>query len=194
MNEDHSEEVLELRDDQREGVGTERAIAAIEAPIREARADDRRFRHLAYLPNIVEEDVAQLNQKEREYGASWKKRGGVGAFMMLARKWDRLENMVDELRTYDAPSPDSHIPGHENERVAFVAGPYDIFSHVEGSNLEGGDAESLIDTIGDLRRYLLLVEAEMRARAGVPLIGDGDAMGITVERDPHPPGADAANL
>ena len=27
------------------------------------------------------------------YGDSWKQRG-VGAFMMLARKWDRIENQV----------------------------------------------------------------------------------------------------
>lgn len=143
--------------------GTDRAIAAIEAPIRAARADEARFAHLAYLPDIAKQDVEQLNQKEREYGASWKKRGGVGAFMMLARKWDRVENMVDEMRTYEFQKTD-------NERVyptqQYVAGPYDIFSHVQGSELENGDAEALLDTIGDLRRYLMLVEAEMRSRLG----------------------------
>ena len=35
-----------------------------------------------------------LDKKERHYGSSWKKRGGVGAFMMLARKWDRIENIA----------------------------------------------------------------------------------------------------
>jgi len=30
-------------------------------------------------------------RKNREYDESWRKRGGVGAFMMLARKWDRIE-------------------------------------------------------------------------------------------------------
>lgn len=32
-----------------------------------------------------------LITKEGVYGDSWKKRGGVGAFMMLARKFDRIE-------------------------------------------------------------------------------------------------------
>lgn len=141
--------------------GTARAIAAIESPIREARADESRYAHLAFLPDIAKQDVEQLNQKEREYGASWKKRGGVGAFMMLARKWDRLENMVDELRTY---TPVDNI----SIRPDYVAGPYDVFSHAKGSEMEGGDAESLLDTIGDLRRYLMLVEAEMRSRLTPP--------------------------
>lgn len=143
--------------EQQQDMGTDRAIEAIESPIRTARADERRFLHLALLPEIVQADVEQLNQKEREYGASWKKRGGVGAFMMLARKWDRLENMVDELKTYQPPNSEQPI----TKRDGFTAGPYDIFSHVRGSELEGKAAESLLDTIGDLRRYLLLVEAEM---------------------------------
>ena len=134
--------------------GVDRAIAAVEAPIRQVRSEEARYAHLAFLPEIAQEDVDQLNQKEREYGASWKKRGGVGAFMMLARKWDRLENMVDELKVYDTPTG----------KAGFYAGPYDIFSHVEGSEREGKSAEALLDTIGDLRRYLMLVEAEMRSR------------------------------
>lgn len=171
MREDHED----LRSRADTG-GTERAIAAIEEPIRQVRADEDRFRHLAYLPAIAEEDIAQLNQKEREYGASWKKRGGVGAFMMLARKWDRFENMVDEMKTYrPAQGNYPQVP------PKYVAGPYDVFSHVEGSNLEGKAAESLIDTIGDLRRYLFLLEAEMRSRAGVPIASDGNVMGTQVE-------------
>lgn len=39
-----------------------------------------------------------LDKKERHYGSSWKKRGGVGAFMMLARKWDRIENIAERNR------------------------------------------------------------------------------------------------
>lgn len=156
------EDVLELGPEHRaHDEGTDRAIEAIEAPIRTARADERRFLHLALLPEIAQADVAELNQKEREYGASWKKRGGVGAFMMLARKWDRLENMVDEMRHY---TPAGAEPTPITHRGTYAAGPYDIFSHVIGSELEGGAAESLLDTVGDLRRYLMLVEAEMRAQ------------------------------
>jgi hypothetical protein len=32
-----------------------------------------------------------LVEKGEIYGDSWKLRGGIGAFMMLARKWDRIE-------------------------------------------------------------------------------------------------------
>ena len=43
-------------------------------------------------------DVVNLDKKDDFYGSSWKKRGGIGAFMMLARKWDRLENILKESR------------------------------------------------------------------------------------------------
>ena len=38
---------------------------------------------------IAKQDAQKLHEAEQSYGDSWKKRGGVGAFMMLARKWDR---------------------------------------------------------------------------------------------------------
>lgn len=46
------------------------------------------------LARTLEFDYDKLIERDIEYNASWKKRGGVGAFMMLARKWDRLEPMV----------------------------------------------------------------------------------------------------
>jgi hypothetical protein len=78
---------------------------------------------------IARNDVAKLKVAEKSYGVSWRKRGGMGAFMMLARKWDRIENQVKA----------------EN---------YDIFSSYEKDKRE----EGLLDDIQDLRRYLLLVE------------------------------------
>jgi hypothetical protein len=87
-----------------------------------------------FLPKITEEDIAGLLKARESYGDSWKKRGGVGAFMMLARKFDRIENAL--------------------------AGNYDIFTAIETDKR----AEGIIDDVRDLRRYLLLVEAEMRAR------------------------------
>ena len=45
---------------------------------------------------IAKQDAQKLHEAEQSYGDSWKKRGGVGAFMMLARKWDRLEKQVNE--------------------------------------------------------------------------------------------------
>jgi hypothetical protein len=79
-------------------------------------------------------DVQVLIEKGKTYGDSWKSRGGVGAFMMLARKWDRIEN------------------------IAKAAG-WDI---LEAGKQNTGD---VLDDIADLRRYLLLVETEARARA-----------------------------
>lgn len=121
--------------------------------------EDLKTRHLPFLQEVADADVQQLLQKDKEYGASWKSRGGVGAFMMLARKWDRLENMVKAGRVYLSKDADDH--DHTTEASA-----YDIFRHALGSQRERGDAEALLDTIGDLRRYLLLVEGEVLAASG----------------------------
>lgn len=84
------------------------------------------------IEEVAMNDVAQLREKGKSYGTSWRNRGGVGAFMMLARKWDRLEN------------------------AAKVSG-YDIFKLVA----EDMRKEGVIDDIRDLRRYLLLVESHL---------------------------------
>lgn len=54
------------------------------------------FRMLGMAAN----DVAELVKKNASYGASWRKRGGVGAFMMMTRKIDRIENLAAR-RGYD---------------------------------------------------------------------------------------------
>ena len=38
---------------------------------------------------IAQKDLDALKRAEESYGNSWRRRGGVGAFMMLARKFDR---------------------------------------------------------------------------------------------------------
>ena len=81
------------------------------------------------LSQITNGDVEGLLKAERSYGDSWKKRGGVGAFMMLARKWDRIENQVNEH------------------------GWNVLLAMKRDKRPEG-----LADDIKDLRRYLLLVE------------------------------------
>jgi len=80
-------------------------------------------------------DHVKLEEAEQSYGDSWKQRGGVGAFMMLARKWDRLEKQVTEYN-------------------------YDVFQAAAKDMRE----EGILDDISDLRRYLFLVEAEVRMR------------------------------
>ena len=95
------------------------------------------MKYLDRLPWIASVDIEVLKRKEETYQGSWKKRGGVGAFMMLARKWDRLEQICS---------------GHK----------YDIFQAI-GPLMDGHDGTALAE-IRDLRRYLMLVEAEMMDR------------------------------
>ena len=54
------------------------------------------FQHLNFIAELLSEDFTFITRKDVEYNASWKARGGVGAFMMLARKWDRLEPMAKQ--------------------------------------------------------------------------------------------------
>ncbi len=147
--------------------------------------EHQKTRHLPFLQPVADADVQQLQVKDREYGASWKSRGGVGAFMMLARKWDRLENMVKVDRDYHRQE-DAGRAGHVSDDIH--ASQYDIFAHAAGSEAERGDAESLLDTIGDLRRYLLLVEAEViAARPGAMTPAYADAMRGTAPGDYREP-------
>jgi hypothetical protein len=106
--------------------------------------------YLEKLQEIAQEDVEGLKKAQRSYGNSWKQRGGVGAFMMLARKWDRLENRVQAI------GPDFVRPGGARSPVP----SWDLFGHIAADPR----AEGVIDDVRDLRRYLMLVEAEMRAR------------------------------
>lgn len=100
--------------------------------------------HLNYLRSVANQDVEQIQNKERTYKGSWKKRGGVGAAMMLLRKVDRLENMLEERK-------------------------YDVFKE-PGDGSDG----TMIAEIRDLRSYLLLVEAEMVARGVVAMESPDD--------------------
>lgn len=81
------------------------------------------------MKDIAQNDLEALKRAETSYGDSWKRRGGVGAFMMLARKFDRIE--------------------HQCEKHG-----WDIFGAGEAFKGETG----LLDDIRDLRRYLILVE------------------------------------
>lgn len=101
--------------------------------------------HLDHLEAIAAIDVANVREKERTYRGSWKRRGGVGAFMMLARKWDRLEGML------------GIVDGTQ----------YNIFAAIEAKP-SGCDGSTLAE-VRDLRRYLLLVEAEMVSRGVVKI-------------------------
>lgn len=132
--------------------------------------EDSGDRYLDVLEAIALEDAAGLKKAQASYGNSWKSRGGVGAFMMLARKWDRLENQlkrrVDTVINFSRANADN-VQG---------AAPYDIFAHV----IVDQRAEGVLDDIRDLRRYLMLVEAELRARGVVAVHRDNQPEPIAV--------------
>lgn len=100
---------------------------------------DARFNYHRHLSAVVAEDVREVRAKDTSYGASWKKRGGTGAFMMLARKWDRLEEML------------SFKDGTQ----------YNIFAAIAAAEGHQGADGTVLAEIRDLRRYLLLVECQM---------------------------------
>ena len=52
------------------------------------------------LENIGINDAMTLVMKGKTYGDSWRKRGGGQAFAVLARKWDRIENILEPME-YD---------------------------------------------------------------------------------------------
>ncbi len=91
--------------------------------------------YLDFLPDVTRVDVEVLLEKEKSYKGSCFKRGGTGFYMMLARKWDRLEAAVE-------------------------AQNYDLFKAIEVDSRP----EGLLDDIQDLRRYLALGEAYLLAR------------------------------
>ena len=84
------------------------------------------------MKEIAQNDLEALKRAETSYGDSWKRRGGVGAFMMLARKFDRIEHQATKHG-------------------------WDIFKAGEVYKGEAG----LLDDIRDLRRYLILVENDI---------------------------------
>jgi len=82
-------------------------------------------------------DRATLTAKRAQYGDSWQRRGGTGAYHVGIRHMDRIENIASRHG-------------------------YDLWAALEAT-ADAGD-ESLLNAIGDLRRYLLLWEGEYRRR------------------------------
>lgn len=124
---------------------------------------------LDYLKDVADEDVAGLVKAEQSYGDSWKRRGGVGAYMMLVRKADRLDKALNPMAE---PGDLREAPISRNTGRPVPA--WDIFAAAEADTR----AEGIIDDIRDLRRYLMLIEAELRAR--------GIKSATTVHRDNQP--------
>lgn len=111
------------------------------------------------LKIIANDDVEVLREKGKAYGNSWRKRGGPGAFFMLSRKWDRIENQME-------------------------AAGYDIFEPVR-KEMSASTTDGLLDDIRDLRRYLLLVEGHvMDSLCEVKCADEGEPGPGYVNQDP----------
>jgi hypothetical protein len=95
-----------------------------------------------HVEDIATADAAVVVEKDKQYGASWCKRGGVGAYMVMIRKVDRMEEACQKRG-------------------------YNIFEAVARDNR----SEGLIDDIRDLRQYLLLIEAYLVETGAVGIQG-----------------------
>lgn len=118
--------------------------------------------HQKFLSPVAAEDVRFTIEKDTSYDASWKLRGGVGAFMMMARKWDRLESILKGQWKYDIFTAIEQQTASEKD-LANSRTPAGHPVHFA----PGGDGTVLAE-IRDLRRYLALAEAEMMSRGVVP--------------------------
>lgn len=117
---------------------------------------------------IAKQDVEGLLWAQRTYGDSWKKRGGIGAFFVTWRKVDRLEQLLKES-----------LQLSEGRIIA----AYDVFARMQ-REAEADISDAVLDSVRDLRRYLMLWEAEMILRGvNLPLQRDNKEAGEAVRSD-----------
>jgi hypothetical protein len=133
--------------------------------------------HLNHLSAVATADVEHLRAKESTYQGSWKRSGGRSAWFMIRRKIDRLLEMMrrpDHPRGFNLPDLDDVIELHPEavtlptEVIRFMRDCHvaeNIFAQIE--HAPGGEDGTVLAEIRDLRRYLLLVEAEMISRGSV---------------------------
>jgi hypothetical protein len=112
--------------------------------------------HLNHVMDIAREDAEGLIKGDPKYGYSWKKRGGVGAYMMATRKFDRLDNSLQPVDDVDREGYIARLGRWLEKPIR----PFDILEALRHDTR----SEGVIDDIRDLRRYLLLIEAEARAQ------------------------------
>jgi hypothetical protein len=90
------------------------------------------------LDLVAKDLVSTLRSKGAQYGNSWISRGGVGAFMMLTRKYDRIVNQLKKDPQFDI---------------------------IEHAQIDQRD-EGLTDDVKDLCAYLLLVLTYLKFQRG----------------------------
>ena len=90
------------------------------------------------IENILPNLLLLQNRKEKFYGESWRKYGDIGAFFNTARKWDRIETIMND---------------------AMKNGTDKLFN---GSN--DLSTETILDTIIDLGLYSLMWASYIASR------------------------------
>lgn len=137
--------------------------------------------HLAQINAIADSDTAVLRKKESTYQGSWKAAGGRSAWFMFRRNMDRLLKMMkppEYATDFSLPDLDDCIQQAQMEDtgdctldvslVKYLRDSYvaeDIFAQIElqPSGVDG----TVLACLRDLRRYALLIEAEMAAQGVV---------------------------
>jgi hypothetical protein len=134
------------------------------------------MKHLDHLLIVAVEDVEHLKMKEATYQGSWKRSGGRSAWFMLRRKIDRLLEMMKRPEAphgwniqdyFDAVDAGGEVTVDASiaKYLATSHAAEDVFAKIEQA--PSGEDGSVLAEIRDLRRYLLLVEAEMISRGAV---------------------------
>lgn len=95
-----------------------------------------RFPWLAFVRPVMDSIADTLMEKEDHYAGSWKKRGGTGAFMVMARKWDRIENICERLHKYDIIDAVVSDTGGIGDDIDDLIG-YLALIRAEGDRLKG---------------------------------------------------------
>lgn len=135
---------------------------------------EHNMNHMQFLRAVALDDVRVLEVKEGTYQGSWKRAGGTSAWFMLRRNMDRLLSMME------APTPP---PGYslrdlwdsiaeDPEKSPTIELDVDVVMHLLRSYIAGnifaairhqpgGEDGTVLAVLRDLRRYCLLVEAEM---------------------------------
>lgn len=126
--------------------------------------------HMDYIDRVVADDLGVLRVKESTYQGSWKRAGGRSAWFMARRNMDRLLVMMEHSPLKVRPHTDIDtttgkvtVPLGELQRTLRSE---DIFAMIEAAPL--GEDGTVLAVLRDLRRYMILVEAEMISRGVVP--------------------------
>ena len=122
---------------------------------------DRYERQTLRLRRIALQIAEMTSYKDRHYLSSWRKRGGVGAYMTFVRKWDRLQATIED-------------PNQGTQ--------YDVFERFATDNRKESITNDCVDLIG----YLLVLLEHMIEVANISDEEIDEITSILVEPRPEP--------